>query len=54
MYKLIFYVIQVFDMPKHEAMKALEIYKRAAQQVLSNVFYEINYCNAPLASDLSA
>ncbi|CAA7408371.1 unnamed protein product [Spirodela intermedia] len=35
-------VDKVFDMPKHEAMKALEIYKRAAQQTgsLSN-FYEV-------------
>uniref|UniRef100_A0A1D1Z4K3 Putative clathrin assembly protein At2g01600 n=1 Tax=Anthurium amnicola TaxID=1678845 RepID=A0A1D1Z4K3_9ARAE len=35
-------VDKVFDMPRHEAMKALEIYKRAAQQTggLSD-FYEV-------------
>ena len=31
---LFIYLLQFFEMPKHEAMTSLEIYKRAGQQVL--------------------
>jgi len=31
---------QFFEMPRHEAVKALEIYRRAGQQVMQLIFLE--------------
>lgn len=36
---LIFGLMQFFEMPRHEAVKALDIYKRAGQQVI--MFFHI-------------
>jgi hypothetical protein len=32
-----FFSLQFFEMPRHEAIKALDIYKRAGQQVMLSI-----------------
>lgn len=33
--------LQFFDMPRHDAVKALNIYKRASNQVISLYFFHL-------------
>lgn len=39
----IWFLLQFFEMPRHEAVKALDVYKRAGQQVMICIHFDFVY-----------